>query len=187
MHKLLVLVPLLASACVAEPDLDLSSQAIDSDACPPNTPSTIAPAADQDLAFALDATGVQKYACTSAGTWVLVAPEAMLSRDGQAFVHHYAGPTWEWLDGSTVTGKKLAGATVDSTAIAWLLLATTRGPVDGKLSEITTIQRLSTGGGLAPAGACTPGDAVDVPYTATYFFYRTKADHPENNTRCGAL
>lgn len=189
MFKLTLFTALLTTACVAtsEPDVGSAAQAIGEDACPAGVPGTLAPNADQDLAFGLDAVGVQKYVCNSAGAWAFVAPEADLSHNGQTFIHHYAGPTWEWLDGSTVVGARVAGASVDSTAIPWLLLrGASHGAIEGKLSEITAIQRLSTTGGNAPAGACTPGATIDVPYTALYLFYRTKTDHPENNTRCGA-
>lgn len=189
MNKLVLLAPILASACIvgAGDSANSAAQAVSAADCPAGVPASLAPAADQDLAFALDATGVQKYTCNASGTWVFVAPEADLGHNGQVFVHHYAGPTWEWLDGSTVVGAKVAGAAVDPTAIPWLLLrATSHGAIDGKMSDISSIQRLVTTGGLAPAGACTPGDTADVPYTAQYFFYRTKADHPENNVRCGA-
>lgn len=187
MSKLVLLTSVLVSACVvgsAETETS-TGQAIT--ACPAGVPASLAPAADQDLAFALDATGVQKYACNTSGAWAFIAPEADLGHNGQVFVHHYAGPTWEWLDGSTVVGAKVAGATVDPTAIPWLLLrATSHNDIDGKMTDITSIQRLVTTGGLAPAGACTPGDTADVPYTAQYFFYRTKTEHLENNVRCGA-
>ncbi len=185
----LVFLALFASACVADGALDStsSSQALINE-CPAGIPAAIAPAADQDLAFGLDATGVQKYACNSAGAWVFVAPEATLSSNGQDFIHHYAGPTWEWLDGSTVVAARLAGVTVDTSAIPWLLLgAKSHNAVDGKMTDITSIQRVLTTGGNAPAGSCTPGATADVDYTAVYLFYRTKTDHPENNTRCGAL
>ena len=189
MSKLILITGLFASACVATDDTieTATFQAIGADACPAGIPATLAPAADQDLAFALDARGVQKYSCNAAGAWVFVAPDAEVYRDNQTFIHHYAGPTWEWLDGSTVVGAKVAGATVDPTAIPWLLLrAASHNDVVGKMTDITAIQRASTTGGNAPAGACTPGATADVPYTAVYLFYRTKADHPENNTRCGA-
>jgi hypothetical protein len=189
MTKLVLLVPVFASACIvgAGDSATSTAQAVSAADCPAGVPASLAPAADQDLAFALDATGVQKYTCSTSGAWVFVAPDADLGHNGQVFVHHYAGPTWEWLDGSTVVAAKVAGATVDPTAIPWLLLgATSHGAIDGKMTDITSIQRLVTTGGLAPAGACTSGDTADVPYTAQYFFYRTKTDHPENNVRCGA-
>ena len=187
----LVTIPalLLATACATDPqDATVSiDQLIGADACPAGIPARIVPAADQDLAFALDARGTQNYGCNATGAWALVAPDAELYRDNQTFIRHYAGPTWEWLDGSTVVGARVDGVTVDSSAIPWLLLrAASHGPVEGKMTEITSIQRVNTTGGLAPAGACTPGATVNVPYTAVYLFYRTKTDHPENNTRCGA-
>lgn len=190
MTKLIIMTSVLAAACVAgsETQIETSSQSITAAACPAGIPAKLAPGADQDLAFVLDAIGTQNYGCTAAGAWALVAPDADLYRDNQTFVQHYAGPTWEWLDGSTVVAARVDGATVDATAIPWLLLgAVSHGPVAGKMTDITTIQRVDTGGGLAPAGGCTAGDTVNIPYTAKYVFYRTKSDQPDNNIRCGAL
>jgi hypothetical protein len=175
------------TACATDPDLAATDQTISDDACPPNTPAALAPAADQDLAFTFDATGVQIYNCTG-GAWVFSAPDAQLyqSSDRHPVGHHYAGPTWEYQDGSLVVAAKTAGATVDPSAIPWLLLtAKGHGPIDGRMSEVTSIQRLETAGGLAPVGACTNGAVANVPYTATYYFYKTRPDHPERNTRCG--
>jgi hypothetical protein len=189
MTKLIIISSVLAAACVAsnEPQIEMSAQPLTADACPLGIPTTLVPLADQDLAFVLDAIGVQKYVCSSAGAWVFVAPEADVYRDNQTFIHHYGGPTWEWLDGSTVVGARVDGKTIDPTAIPWLLLrAVSHGAVQGKMTDITAIQRVDTVGGLAPGGSCTAGDTAEVPYTAKYVFYRTKADHPENNTRCGA-
>ena len=180
------------AACATAPAPQSSSvdQTISDDVCPAGVPASLAPAADQNLAFYLDATGVQIYKCNAAGAWAFTAPDALLYQpngdQSTPVVHHYAGPTWEWLDdGSTVVGKKLAAATVDKTAIPWLLLAgASHGALDGRMSDVTSIQRLETAFGLAPAGACTPGDVANVPYTATYFFYRTTDG--ERILRCGA-
>ncbi|HET9990547.1 MAG TPA: DUF3455 domain-containing protein [Kofleriaceae bacterium] len=197
---------LLVASCVSGADpLTSTDQAISTrHACPANVPATLAPAADQDLAFALDATGTQNYKCAATSTgyaWTFVAPEALLYRteerchDRDPVVHHFAGPTWQALDdGSSVVGTKVAAATVDTTAIPWLLLtaashgAPTDGEDEGLMTPITAVQRLSTGGGLAPATGCDAdhlGATADVPYTARYFFYRTHAHHPEHNVRCG--
>lgn len=185
MQKLALLSIVLAGCVAGDNTLDTTEPRIG--ACPDGVPAAIAPAADQTLAFGMDAEGVQKYACSAAGAWVFVAPEATLSRGNQTFIHHYAGPTWEWLDGSTVVGARLAGVTVDASAIPWLLLgAKSHNDIDGKMTDITQIQRVSTTGGNAPAGACTPGATVDVPYTALYLFYRTKTGNPDHNVRCGA-
>jgi len=186
-NNMRILVVLLASsvvpACVdtSSDPTATTEQAIHDGDLPPNIPAALTPAADQHLAFALAATGVQKYACNAAGAWAFVAPDAQLFNKNHhhAVGHHYAGPTWEYQDGSTVVGTKVAAATVDATSIPWLLLtAASHNAVDGRMTDITAIQRLETHGGLAPAGACATGDAVDVPYTATYYFYRTRTESP---------
>ena len=189
---------LSTAACAADDGLDpdeigSSEAAISRHACPDGVPAGLAPAADQDLWFVLGATGVQKYTCAATATgfaWTFVAPEADLFQNGCQVGIHYAGPTWEHGDGSTVVAARAAGATPDPSAIAWLLLnAVSHGPEAGKMTQVSSIQRLSTTGGNAPATGCDAdhvGAAADVPYTADYFFYRTRARHPERNVRCGA-
>src|SRR5262249_13833545 len=113
MRKLILTLAL--PACVASTS---STQQLSQIELPPNVPATLMPPADQTLAFRFDAVGVQKYGCNNGG-WALIAPDAQLYRDhgNQSAGHHYLGPTWEYIDGSTVVGKKLAGAAVDPTAI----------------------------------------------------------------------
>jgi hypothetical protein len=169
-----------------------TDQAIGSDACPANTPAALAPTADQDLAFVLDAQGVQRYQCVQSTTgyaWTFVAPDADLftGHPHESAVHHFAGPAWLYRDSSSVLGAKVAGVSVDATAIPWLLLTVSKhGGGDGRLSDVTSIQRLETTGGLAPATGCDAdhvGMGFDANYTARYFFYRTSSR--PNNTRCG--
>jgi hypothetical protein len=192
MTKQLILV-LGMAACVTEPEPEAALNTSDTElasklACPEGVPAAIAPATDQDLALVTYAVGVQKYTCNAAGAWTFVAPDADVWRDGHWVIHHYVGPSWKWKDGSAVVGARLAGATVDPTAIPWLLLGvTSHGSIPGKLDNITSIQRVTTTGGNAPAGVCTPATNIDVPYTAGYLFYRTNTHKPEHNTRCGAL
>jgi hypothetical protein len=182
-------------ACVGGSDTSTSIAIadIEHDACPAGVPSSLAPAADQDLAFTLDATGVQEYTCNGTA-WVFVAPDAQLylpNNANTAVGHHFAGPTWEWYeDGSSVVGRKVAAGTVDKSAIPWLLLvAANHGGDDGRMTPVTSIQRLQTVGGNAPATGCDAahaGAAANVPYTATYFFYVTRDPNKPNNQRCGA-
>lgn len=183
-------------ACGVEDSGDLpvpsgvATAAITSRVCPEDTPADLAPPADQDLGFVLDAAGFQRYSCNGA-TWTFVAPQAdLFDRGGSLVGTHYAGPTWEYEDGSTVVGKDPKGVIVDPMAIPWLLLSVKEhGDTPGKLSKVSAMQRLETVGGLAPATGCDPehlGDVADVPYTASYFFYRTRPNHQEGNTRCGA-
>jgi hypothetical protein len=160
-----------------------SSAAALSVPCPANVPAALAVGPDQELFRAYPAEGVQIYACTATG-WVFESPDALLlkpdSDDGEGerviVGHHYAGPTWEYKDHSLVVGARVAGVPSPLPGtIPWLLLkATAHGP-QGKFSEVTSIQRLDTVGGIAPATGCdatTVGAKARVPYTATYYFYR---------------
>lgn len=93
-------------------------------------PVALNPPAGQVLFLETLATGAQVYECAAtAGTspgyaWRFVAPEATLTdRSGVKLGKHYAGPTWESVDGSKVVGSLVrqdAGPT--PSAIPWLLL-----------------------------------------------------------------
>jgi hypothetical protein len=171
---------------------DDSEATISPSLCPSNTPASLAPAADQHLAFVLDATGIQRYSCNPTATggqaWALVQPVADLFNDcGDKVGTHYAGPTWEYKDGSTVAGAKAAGVTVDASSVQWLLLSVVgHGGPYGKMTPVTAIQRLVTAGGLAPTNGCVLGTTIDVPYTTKYFFYKTRTRNMQSNIRCGA-
>lgn len=76
----------------------------------------------------VSATGVQVYTCThnpaGATGWLLKGPDAQLfDSQNKPVGKHYAGPTWEGLDGGKVVGvlKTSMPAPVDK-AVPWLLL-----------------------------------------------------------------
>jgi hypothetical protein len=133
--------------------------------------------ADAKVAFHVYAVGVQIYRWNGT-SWVFVAPSAALSADaeGKSTVGiHYAGPTWESVSGGKVVGTTLESCTPDSNAIPWLLLGavSTEGP--GVFQRVAFIQRVNTVGGNPPsAPGSFVGDEARVPYTAEYFFYRSK-------------
>jgi hypothetical protein len=128
------------------------------------------------------ASGVQIYRCAGA-TWSFGALRANLyDNSGKLIVPHFAGPTWQLRDGSTVKAARADGVTVDPNDIPWLLLATssaTAGPDGDRLAGTTYIQRLATDGGVAPPpGQCdaeTIGEVVEIPYTADYYFWKKQA------------
>jgi hypothetical protein len=106
----------------------------------------------------------------------------LLDKHGYVAGSHYAGPTWESLDGSTVVGARRAGVIVDETAIPWLRLEAVAHTGTGRMSAVTWIQRLDTSAGLAPTTGCDAGHAGDtapVNYTATYYFYEAKPGSAE--------
>ncbi len=142
--------------------------------------------------------------------YVLFTPEATLfGEDGGQVITHNFSPnpnpkdpntdpkvvangairaTWQYRDTSRVWAKvhgtdpngKKGAVTVDTKAIAWLLLdgvGSLDGPTGGdKLTGTSFVQRLRTTGGLAPTTGCSSltdlGNTAFVPYTADYFFYK---------------
>ncbi len=131
----------------------------------------------------LAAEGVQVYKCNPADAatpWTFVEPAASLSgrttirpRSYQTAIH-YVGPTWQsTIDGSVVTSKAVARSEVPG-SIPELLLQTVTNRGDGIFGKVSYIQRLKTTGGAAPAGPCTEGKLVSVPYTAKYRFFAPK-------------
>ena len=148
---------------------------------PPDVPEALRPPAGQTLYLEALATGVQIYECArksdSAYEWTFKAPEASLAdRSGRLIGKHYAGPTWESNDGSTVAGEvKAKDPGPNASAIAWLLLSAKTNTGSGVFSTARSIQRVATNGGIAPAAPCSEGNlgqVARVPYTATYEFYK---------------
>jgi hypothetical protein len=149
-------------------------------------PSDLTPPASAVLLFELRARGVQIYTCVAkpadptAFVWTFKAPQAELFNDrGEVVGSHFAGPTWQGQDGSSVVGELVARVDAPSKkAIPWLLLKAKSHAGDGAFSTITHIQRLATKGGVAPSEGCDAtheGEEVRVPYEATYAFYNSPA------------
>ena len=173
-----------ASPARAHDDSDKGERG-ENDRQQPVVPPILEPPADQKVTFHAFAVGVQIYAWTQNPTnpalssWVFKAPEAVLFKDedkDDAVGLHYAGPTWEYKDGSKVVGTVLQRSpSADPSAIPWLLLQAVSHEGQGKFSDVTYIQRVNTLGGTAPT---TGGDATHlearVPYTAEYYFYRER-------------
>ena len=139
-------------------------------------PQTLQPGAGESLALVVPAKGVQIYECRDA-KWAFVAPDAELfDRAGKKIGTHYAGPHWEAADGSKVVASVKARADAPQAgAIPWLLLSAKSVGGDGAFSKVSSIQRVSTVGGVAPAGACSqPGARASVRYSADYYFFTAK-------------
>jgi hypothetical protein len=125
----------------------------------------------------LHAEGAQLYECKADAdgklVWTFREPIAALLQNGRTVGRHYAGPTWENVDGSAVTGKvvgSIPGRTTNDVALLKLEVVSHRG--DGVLTPATTVQRLNTIGG-ALAGPCETASALRaVPYSADYVFLR---------------
>ena len=123
------------------------------------------------------AVGAQIYECKADGhsglVWVFREPIATLVSDGRTVGRHFAGPSWEMMDGSLVVGKVVGKAPGTSSAdIPWLRLDVSHHQGSGLLGDVTTVQRIATVGGNK-AGPCpSDGALVAEPYAADYVFSR---------------
>jgi Protein of unknown function (DUF3455) len=152
---------------------------------PSAVPENLAPPANQTVSRMFRVHGVQIYDCQAGrddpmrADWTFRAPEAELRDPGGRLIgRHYAGPTWEALDGSKIVGEVVARHdSPDPTAIPWLLLRVKSATGQGLFSQTISVQRLDTAGGKAPAIGCDQaqvGQEARVPYAADYFFYVAK-------------
>ena len=139
-------------------------------------PDNLKPGANESLALVVPAKGVQVYECRD-GKWVFVAPEAELfDGAGKKIGTHYAGPHWESADGSKLVGAVKQRADAPGAGnIPWLLLGTKSVASEGAFSKVSSIQRVATAGGIAPAAGCNEAGAqARVPYTADYYLFSPK-------------
>jgi len=140
-------------------------------------PAAVA-APGQTPALTLHAEGAQIYECKVASdgklAWAFREPIATLILDGRTVGRHYAGPNWEHLDGSAITGKA-AGSAPGATAgdVPWLKLEIVSRRGSGTLAEVTTVQRINTSGGALSRPCDQAGVLRSVPYSADYVFLRS--------------
>jgi hypothetical protein len=146
---------------------------------PPVVPGEIQVPEGNKVFLVGHAVGVQIYSCNGV-VWSSAVPRANLYDDhGKLIITHFAGPTWQAMDGSRVVGLAEKMVTVDRTAIPWVRLSaasTAAGPDGDRLVATTFVQRIATTGGLAPPAAqcseATAGTVAEVPYTADYYFWK---------------
>ena len=144
-------------------------------------PAALKPADNERAAFTWHAVGSQIYECRAGDkggwAWVFVAPEAdLFNQKDEKVGTHGAGPHWTALDGSKTLGTVKARADGERPGdIPLLLLSARSAGSPGKMAAVTSVQRLNTEGGNAPATGCaTPADAgkrVKEGYTADYVFF----------------
>jgi hypothetical protein len=130
---------------------------------------------DATIIETVHAEGVQIYECKTGSdnkmSWQFREPLATLLKGDTTVGRHFAGPSWQFADGSSIKGKvagQASGATLNDIALLRLDVVEHRG--DGALSKATMVQRLDTKGGVF-SGACDQPGAMHLePYTASYVF-----------------
>jgi len=155
---------------------------LNSSAAAQQVPKELEPPAGEQALLQVHAKGDQVYTCKATDgkfAWTLKAPDAQLSdKGGKPFGKHFEGPSWQSNDGSRVTGKAVANVpSPDGDSIPWLLLTVVSRSGDGALTRVTSIQRINTKGGKAPASGCDEmhdGAEARTAYTADYVFFAPK-------------
>jgi hypothetical protein len=154
----------------------LSGSLVSAAAAETPLPDAIA-APGEAVVLSVHAEGAQVYECKVGGdgkpAWAFREPIATLLLGGKTVGRHYAGPSWEHIDGSAVVGK-VAGSAPGATPedIAWLKLDVVSRRGSGVLSDVTTVQRINTQGGKLEGACETPGTFRSAPYSADYVFLR---------------
>jgi len=139
-------------------------------------PAAIA-ATGETIVAAFHAVGAQIYECKIGNdgklAWQFREPVATLLSEGKTIGRHYAGPNWEYMDGSAVAAKAVGNAPGDTPAdIPWLKLEVTDHRGTGALSSVTTVQRINTRGGVVTGACDQAGLYRSAPYAADYMFLR---------------
>jgi hypothetical protein len=157
-----------------------SSQARRADAEAPKVPDGIKVPDGHKLLFKREAEGVQIYVSkegkTDALEWSFKAPLADLFDKGKKVGYHYAGPSWESIEGGKVVrddSDKVASVPAPNPKedVPWLRIKV-KADSKGDLSKVTYVLRMETKGGVAPSPSPKRiGTEVGVKYRAVYYFY----------------
>jgi hypothetical protein len=154
----------------------LSGSCVSAFAAETALPEAIA-APGEAVVLSTHAEGAQVYEC-KAGTdgkmaWAFREPIATLFADGKTIGRHYAGPNWEYSDGSAVVGKVIGNAPgTTPNDIPWLKLSVASQRGSGVLTGVTTVQRINTKGGKLEGACDKAGTFSSAPYSADYVFLR---------------
>lgn len=129
----------------------------------------------------IHAEGAQVYQCMSDGqgglTWQLREPIATLLQEDKTVGRHYAGPRWEFEDGTTIAARVVAQFTPTLWDIPHLMLTVTTAKGAGPLAFARTVVRFNTKGGLMKGECSKAGAQLSVPYAADYAFFDAVRDN----------
>lgn len=165
------------SVCLAIACSFLSSAAVSERA---NTPTGLPKPGGAPIAV-IHAEGAQVYQCMSDGqggfSWHFREPIATLLQEDRTVGRHYAGPRWEFEDGTAISAQVVAQFMATPGDIPHLMLTVTAAKGVGPLAFARTVVRLNTKGGVATGECSTPGTQLSVPYAADYAFFDAVRDN----------
>jgi hypothetical protein len=139
---------------------------------------------DEEAAFMLSGNGVHVYECRIGVTdpasfvWAFVAPDATLY-EGSRSTARLASPNLieSTDDRSSISGFVRSSQPAGSNNLPWTVMRARPLGETGTFAGVTSIQRVNTSGGVAPAGGCnadTVGSEARVAYSADYYFYKRR-------------
>jgi hypothetical protein len=151
-------------------------------------PSGLAPrlaaGADEEPAFMLSARGTNIFQCKARVNepntygWYFVAPDAILYEGTRAAGGHRAVGQFESdNDRTSVFGVLRATQPGGAENLPWATMRAAPTGDSGMFAGVTTIQRVNTAGGVAPADGCTAanaGNEARVNFSADYYFYKRR-------------
>jgi hypothetical protein len=151
-------------------------------ACLPSVAAAAPPfvARTDGAAMELRGRAVQINVCeqtSGAAAWRLRGPEAaLLDSTGVEVGRHFAGPSWQAMDGSTVVGEALVSNQLPITdSVPWVVLRVKSHTGGGEFASVEYTVRLRTEGGAAPTAGCDQthvGAERRIPYDAVYVLFR---------------
>ena len=149
---------------------------------PSGATARIRPSATEEASFVLSADGVHVFECKAAAggfSWTFVAPDVTLYEGGRSVATQTVPNLWESSsDRSSVSATVRSTQAAGGTALPWALMTAVPLSETGMFAGVTSIQRVNTSGGVAPASGCgasSAGSETRVPFTADYYFYKRRA------------
>lgn len=132
-------------------------------------------------AFMLRASGTHVYECRAVQggfSWTFLNPDATLFEGTRSIATHVTPSMWESsTDRSSASGRVAATQAAGPGNLPWTLWRTQSSGDGGIFSGVTSVQRVNTAGGVAPAAGCGDtnlGSETRSNFTADFYFYKRR-------------
>lgn len=149
---------------------------------PAGLPARLRASSNEAPAFMLHANGTHVYECVAVPggyRWVFLNPDATLFDGARSIATHTTPSVWEASsDRSSASGRVSATQPAGEGNLPWALYRTQSSGDGGLFSGVTSVQRVNTVGGVAPASGCgdtTVGTESRVQFSADYYFYKPRS------------
>lgn len=140
--------------------------------------------AEEEPAFMLSASGTNLFQCMqradapNAYSWSFVAPNLTLFEGARTAGSHSAASRFDSVsDRTSVFTQLRATQPGGADNMPWAKMRAVPAGESGMFAGVTTIQRVNTSGGVAPANGCdaaTAGNETRVNFSADYYFYKRR-------------